>query len=195
MSVAEVQTAKTMTVDEFLALPEDGISRELIRGKVRVRGVDRECGMTYRNFVHSWVEANIVFRLKLWLEQQPQPRGRIVCGEAGFRLPGGSVVGIDVAYASPELVAASGKKPGILNGPPVLAVEVLSPSDTHEDVVEKLELYREAGVVVWVVDPDLRLVQVHQPGQEPLAFNVHDELSGEPYLPGLRVAVAEFFAD
>jgi hypothetical protein len=54
---------RTMTAEEFLALPEDGIDRELIRGELRERG------MTYRNRFHSKVEANIVFELKLWLYQ------------------------------------------------------------------------------------------------------------------------------
>ncbi|MBX6312792.1 MAG: Uma2 family endonuclease [Isosphaeraceae bacterium] len=89
--------------------------------------------------------------LKLWLDTQPEPRGEVLSGEAGFRLRGtkDSPVGIDVAYASsPELVTATGAEERIYDGPPVLAVEILSPSDTQEEVVEKVDLYLEAGVVV-----------------------------------------------
>jgi Uma2 family endonuclease len=189
MSIAEAATPRTMTVEEFLALPEDGVSRELIRGEVRERG------MTIRNRFHSRVEANIAKLLGVWLETRPEPRGQIVSGEAGFRLRGtpDSAVGIDVAYASAELVAATGDRQLIFDGPPVLAVEILSPSDQHEDIVEKVRLYHESGTLVWVVDPDFRTVTVHRPGQLPVAFNEGQELDGGPELPGFHVPVARFF--
>jgi len=191
MSIAEAPlAAKLMTVEEFLALPEDGIHRELIRGQVR------EFGMTVRNRFHSRVEANVVQHLKNWLDGRPAPRGEILCGEVGFRLKGtpDSAVGIDVAYASAELVAATGDRQKIFDGPPVLAVEVLSPSDTHEEIVAMIDLYLEAGVIVWEVDPGLRTIRVHRPGHEPEMFNAAQELSGESYLPGFRVAVARLFS-
>ena len=80
-----------------------------------------------------------VFELRSGSNNNPEPRGEILCGEAGFRFRGSpeSLVGIDVAYASAELVAATGERQKILNGPPVLAVEILSPSDTHEEIVGK----------------------------------------------------------
>lgn len=190
IAVAEPEP-KEMTVEEFLALPENGVSRELIRGRLRERG------MTIRNRFHSDVEVNVAFQLESWLRGRPKPRGKIVGGEAGFRLHGtkDSVVGIDVAYASADLVAASGPKDRVFNGPPVLAVEILSPSDTQEDIVEMVQLYLEAGVVVWIVDADFQLVRVHRPGQIPATFDRTQEISGDPELPGLRIPVAAFFED
>src|SRR5271157_4922689 len=95
-----VADSPPMTVEEFLALPENGVHRELIQGRVR------EMGMTVRNRFHSRIEARIVQRLLNWLDQQPQPHGEVVCGEAGFRLKGTkeSLVGIDVALVSHELI-------------------------------------------------------------------------------------------
>lgn len=190
MSIAESPAPDTlMTAEEFLALPEDGISRELILGRVKERG------MTVRNRFHGRVQGNVVFELKSWLRQRPGPRGEILCGEAGFRLRGTpeSLVGIDVAVVSPDLVAATDARQKIYDGPPILAVEILSPSDTHEDIVEKIDIYRNAGVTVWEVDPDLRTVRVHRPGREPEMFTASQELPGEPELPGFRVPVARIF--
>ena len=61
----------------------------------------------------------------------------MVCGEAGFRLRGteDSLVGIDVALVSADLSPRRNRTKG-LHGPPSLAVEILSPNDTHEDIVE-----------------------------------------------------------
>jgi Uma2 family endonuclease len=189
--VAPAAEAKEMSVEEFLALPDDGISRELIRGRLRERG------MTIRNRFHSDVQTNIDYQLESWLRTQPKPRGKIVSGEAGFRLRGtkDSVVGIDVAYASAELVAASRADDRIFNGPPVLAVEILSPSDTQEEIVEMVQLDLEAGVIVWVVELEFRLVRIHRPGQVPVVLNDTQEVVGDPELPGLRIPVAAFFED
>ena len=193
MSIAVPPPEKTlMTAEEFLALPDDGKERWLIRGEV----FPREPSMTVRNRVHGEVEANTVFLLKLWLREQPEPRGKISCGESGFRLgrTPDSLVGIDVAYASAELVAGHEESPVYYDGPPILAVEILSPSDKHEEIVRKVEAYLASGTVVWVLDPDFQTVSVHRPGQPPESFNALKELSGEPELPGFRVAVADVFA-
>jgi Uma2 family endonuclease len=189
-----------MSVEEFLAIPDDGIHRELIRGKVReerdyIPLEERGRPVTVRNRFHSRIEAKISYVLVDWSVRQPEPRGEVVCGEAGFRLGGteGSLVGIDVAFVSPELVAATEPKQKIYQGAPVLAVEILSPSDTHEEIVEMIKSYLEAGTVVWVVDPDFETVAVHQRGRDSQTFQRHEEISGETYLPGFRVKVSALF--
>jgi Uma2 family endonuclease len=189
VSVATPPPARTLTAAELMVLPEDGIHRELIRGELRERP------MTTRNRKHSRVESRVAQLLWNWLDQQPEPRGLVHSGEAGFRLipDPETLVGIDVAYASAELVAKTGESLAFYDGPPVLAVEVISPSDRHEEIVEKVALYLEVGTVVWVVDPDFRVVTAHRKGLEPEAFNVRQELTGDPYLSGFRIPVARIF--
>lgn len=181
--------SRPTTADELMAKPDDGYRREIIRGKLR------EEPMTRRNRQQSGIEANIAKLLGNWLDRQPEPRGKIHSGEAGFRLRQApeTFVGIDVAYASADLVASTDPALPYYDGPPILAVEILSPGDKHEKIVEKVALYLEVGTVAWVVDPDFRIVRVHRPGCEPESFNVTQELSGDPYLPGFRAAVARIF--
>jgi Uma2 family endonuclease len=178
-----------MTVEEFLALPEDGTKdRWLIRGRLR------EKPMTYRNRWHCAVVAWIGHLLLDWLERQPEPRGNVLSGEVGCRLGDGTVVGIDVVYISAELAAHNPPDTTIIDGAPVLAVEVLSPSDREEEINEKVDLYLQAGVaLVWLVDPHFRTVHVYRPNAEPELFNVRQELTAEPHLPGFRVPVAKIF--
>ncbi|MEW4566438.1 Uma2 family endonuclease [Tautonia sp. JC769] len=177
------------SADDLIAMPDDDVRREIIRGELR------ETPMTRRNKNHSRIEATIVKLLGYWLDQQPLPRGRVHCGEAGFRIRRDpeTFVGIDVAYVSPELIAADDPSRPYYDGPPVLAVEVLSPSDTHGAVVEKVRAYLDAGVVAWEVDPDFRTIRIHRPGQAPVMLNVEHELAADPYLPGFRVSVASVF--
>ena len=47
--------------------------------------------------------------------------------------------------------------------PPDLAVEVVSPNDSVEDLEEKLDDYRKARVpLIWVIYPEARKVKVHR---------------------------------
>jgi len=99
-----------------------------------------------------------------------------------------------VVYVSPEVVARQTDETTLVEGVPVLAVEILSPSTTQEVIDEKLDEYQRARVVlVWVIDPHDRTVTVYCPDTPPVLFNAEQELTAEPHLPGFRVAVARLF--
>lgn len=183
-------TTRRMTTKELLALPEDGVDRWIIREELR------EKPMTKRDRYHSRTTARIAQLLGAWLDQQPAPRGEIYDGEAGCILSHDpeSTVGIDVVYISPELAANQSDTTTLIDGVPTLAIEVLSPNDTTEEITEKVEAYLAAGVpLVWIVHPRFRTVTVHRPGHEPELFNIQQELTGEPHLPGLRIRVEAIF--
>ena len=155
----------------------------------------RERPVTRRNRWHSTVEYRIAHWLQNWLDGQPEPRGQVASGEAGFRLhhDPDSTVGIDVAYVSAE-VAARQPDFAFFEGPPVLAVEILSPSDKQEEIDETVELYLKTGVaVVWVVNPRFKTICVYRPGADPELFSEHHELAAEPHLPGFRVPATRLF--
>lgn len=188
MPVAEA--TKLMTTEELLAMPDDGVERWLIRGQLR------EGGMTVRNGWHSRLTIRVGKLLDNWLDLQPEPRGSVLGGEAGVRLrkTPDSTVGIDVVYISAELAAQQTDETKLIDGVPILAVEILSPYDTVENIDEKIDDYLAVGVqLVWVIDPRHRTVEIFRPGAEPELVNVTQELSGEPHLPGFRVPVASIF--
>ena len=188
--MSTISTALSMTSEELLALPDDGIERELIREQLR----ERE--MTRRNRRHSRTTARLARFLDEWLDQEAV-RGEVLVGDAAFCLAHNpeSTVGIDLAYISEELSKKAPDDTFLIDGTPVLAAEILSPSDTHEDVVEKVQLYLEVGVaVVWIIDPDLRNVTVYRPGKDAMLFAASQELVGDPELPGFRVRVADIFS-
>ena len=183
---------RMMTAEEFDALPADeGVERWIVDGLLYERP------MTRRSFPHSRTEAKIAYILQRWLNQQPTPPGLVLSGEAGFRLrrEPATNVGIDVAYVTHEQMAATSPDASIIEGSPLLAVEIMSSSDTFEDTTGKIEAYLQAGILLmWRVEPRFRLLTVFRPDAAPESFNIHDELTAEPHLPGFRVAVAEIFA-
>jgi len=188
MSIAEVVS---MATEELLAMPEDGVARWLIRGQLR------EQPMTVRNRWHSRIVVRVAKFLDNWLDAQTEPRGSVLAGEAGCRLRRNpdTTVGIDVVYFSPEVASRQSDDTTLVEGVPVLVVEVLSPSDTQEHIDEKIDEYLAAGVaLVWIIDPHDRTVLVYRPGLPPDMANVNQELSGDPHLPGFRVPVSLLFA-
>jgi Uma2 family endonuclease len=186
MSVA----SKLMTTEELLALPDNGMDRDLIRGELR------EKPMTTRGGPHCITMTNLATLLTVWQRRQAMPRGRVYTGDARTRLRRNpdTFVGADIAYLSPEHASRTDRKATFIEGPPSLAIEILSPSDTHEDVSDKAREYLAAGVaLLWIVDPDLRTVTVYRPEAHPEIFGERQALTAEPHLPGFRVPVAEVF--
>jgi Uma2 family endonuclease len=183
-------TTTLMTAEEFLALPDDGVERMLIRGELWERT------MTTRGYPHCRVNARLGHVLLTWRDAQPEPRGEVVVGEARVRIrhDPDTIVGIDLAYISGDLAGRTDPLASFIDGPPVLAVEILSPSDVQEDINAKVLDYLDAGVLlVWVVDPVFRTVMVYRPDTEPELFNNRQDLTAEPHLPGFRVPVAKIF--
>jgi len=183
--------ATLMTAEEFLSLPENGKRDQfLIRGKLW------EKPMTYRNPFHSELMSQLAFLLTAWLRSAGQQPFKVVCGEAGFRLRAepSTIVGIDVAVVSKEVGHFKVGKRVVFDGAPILAIEILSPSDRVSEVEAKVDEYLSVGVKqVWIVSPHFQTVEVHRSQLPPALFTGTAELSVEPDLPGLRFSVADIF--
>lgn len=183
---------RLMTTEEFLALPDDGVERWLIRGQLR------EGAMTVRNRWHSQILVTMAYLLMSWLRQQPKPRGKLLGGEVGCRIRSdpNTIFGIDLIYISAALAAQNPEDTTLVDGVPTLAVEILSPSDTQEDINDKVDELLEVGVaLIWIIDPHHQTVLVYRPDEAPVLYNINQELTAEPHLPGFRVPVAEIFSD
>jgi Uma2 family endonuclease len=176
----------TYTTEQLLAMPDDGMERWLIDGELR------EKPMTVRNRFHSRLTTRISTFLDIWNDSQPEPRGEVASGEVGCRLTRNpdSTVGVDVVYVPPEIARIGDDDTTLYDGPPLLAVEVLSPNDTQQEIHEKVQKYLDAGTkLVWVVDPAYPTITVHEAGKLPVLYNTDQEVKGDPHLPGLVVPV------
>jgi len=77
---------------------------------------------------------------------------------------------------------------------PELAVEVISPSNTCEEVLGKVHEYFQAGVqYVWVLAPPQQQVYVYQSPSHIHVLTIQDELTGNAFLPGFRLKLSELF--
>ena len=165
-----------VTAEYLSTLPDDDIERDIIRG------VLRETPHTWKDPDHSETCSNVIHVLGRWLDLKPKPRGKILAGNAGFRIAKSreTYIGIDVAHISSEMAESRDRELMFIDGPPALAVEILAPADTFGEISEKIDLYLEAGAVVWIVSPVQRTVAVHKPGKLVETFNESHTLDGAP---------------
>lgn len=177
-----------MSTEEFLQLPDDGIERVLIRGQVV------EWGVTIRNKFHSRCLVRLAAVIETWAEARADLA--VLGGEAGFQLQRDpdTNVGIDLAIVPASLVDAPGSDSTIVQGIPLVAIEILSPSDTQGRIREKTQLYLRSGVqAVWLVDPEERTIRIHRASRPPEQFNESEAIVELPELPGLQVNLARLF--
>lgn len=88
-----------------------------------------------------------------------------------------------------------GKSPeGYFKVPPDLAVEVVSPNETYEEVQVKVMDYKSVKVpLIWVISPETRTVLIRRADGTCTEVDEAGELSGEDVIPGFTCKVAELF--
>jgi Uma2 family endonuclease len=76
-----------------------------------------------------------------------------------------------------------------------LAIEVLSESNTVQEMDRKLDDYFAAGAsLVWIVDPETETVAVYASRNGKKTLSINDTLEGGRVLPGFRLPIKKLFA-
>jgi Uma2 family endonuclease len=86
----------------------------------------------------------------------------------------------------------------VIEGAPDLVIEVLSPTNTRQELRGKLDDYRTIGVrEAWVVSPEARTVEVLQltPAMQRLGLYGLGDLLASQVLPDLRLTVDDIFPE
>lgn len=179
MTGAATALPSGLTWEQFLELldQDEYRSAELIDGQVVV-GTP--------SWLHQRIVAALIRLIGNWAAAAPgrgevtfNPRVKITYNR-GY-LP-------DVAWYAEDRVTPDGSQP---DGPPDLAVEVLSPSTRAFDLVRKREDYARVGVrELWLIDPEGPVAMVlRREGAEFVAVAdlEADGLLTSPQLPGLAL--------
>ena len=143
-------TRVVLTYREYAALPADGRRYELHEGELFVTAAPGS------------LHQRLVGNLFVLLREHANARGlgEVFVSPLDCILSETTVVEPDVVYVESgrsSLVSARG-----LEGPPTLAVEVLSPSTLPVDRGVKLQLYARYGIpYYWIVEPEARNVEAY----------------------------------
>jgi Uma2 family endonuclease len=101
--------------------------------------------------------------------------------------------GPDLAFLSRERCAAIDMNKKI-QGAAELTIEVVSPSDSGRELLEKAVQYLNAGgQVVWIVYPDEREVRVFEATGAIRILKHDDTIDAPQILPGFSAPISTFF--
>lgn len=176
--------ARPMTAEDLWRMPDDGMRHELVRGELRT--------MPPTGFEHGRVENRIGRRLGNHVDERGT--GDVVTGDVGFSLPTDpeTVRAPDVAFVVRERVEAAERLERFFDGPPDLAVEVVSPGDTSHEIQEKAQDWLAAGArLVLVVHPALRTVTAYRSPTDIRILGDTEMLDASDVVDGWVVPVAD----
>lgn len=182
-----IAAKKLLTADDLLAMPEDGMRRELIRGEL--------AEMPPAGDDHGFVGNEASWRMSSFIHQHGLGHGRMA--ETGFwiEVAPDTVLAPDYAYISYERMASRPQSRGYGRVVPDLVMEVFSPNDRQPQMDRKIRPWLDAGVrLVMVVFPATQEVHVFHDDGTMQGFGPGDTLTCEPVLAGFACAVDEIFA-
>ena len=122
-------------------------------------------------------------------------RGRVVV-EMLFRIDNDLQRRPDVAFVSHDRWPRGRRVPdeAAWNVVPDLAIEVVSPTNSGNEIIAKIDDYFRAQVQrVWVVYPNARAIYLYESPSEVKILRAGDTLDGAPLLPGFHLPLTTLF--
>jgi Uma2 family endonuclease len=178
---------KVWTDEEFMALPKDGHRYELVNEALVDMG---NSGME-----HGYVACILVAVLTTFVQQNKL--GAVCDSSTAFTLKTGNKRSPDVAFVARERLKGLKRPPrGFFQGSPDLVVEILSPSNTVEEIHEKIvEYFNNDTRLIWVIHPDEKYVLVYHSPEPDRLLRPQDQLEGEDVVPEFSMPVADLFEE
>lgn len=165
-------TPAVLTYRDYEALPADGRRYELHDGELSVTPAPGTRHQRVSSALFSLLKAHVDTRRL----------GEVLYAPVDVILADTTIVQPDLVYLDPtraHLVSDRG-----IEGPPTLAIEILSPSTTRIDRRIKTDLYRRYGVpYYWIVDADARTVEAYGLAEGRYALLARISGSGPVSLP------------
>jgi Uma2 family endonuclease len=121
-------------------------------------------------------------------------RGVAFDSSTGFDLPNGATRSPDAAWVLRERLSklTPEQKRKFLPLCPDFVVELQSPSDTLDDLQEKLQEYIDNGAQLgWLLAPDTKTVYIYKPGTPMERLDAPAQITGDPLLLGFVLNLAE----
>ncbi len=169
---------------DYLLLPEDK-RFEILDGEL--------CKVPAPNIRHQRLSRELVDALLHYT--RTRKLGEVLDAPCDVVLSDENVVQPDILFITVERRGIIGE--ANLNGPPDLAIEILSPGTRSKDLEIKRKIYAAFGIrEYWIVDPEAETVDVLICSEQGYAsaglFRKSDHLSS-PLLPELNLPLATLF--
>lgn len=177
------QVIPKLTLDEFLSLPENDESYELVDGEA-IKKVSPK-------FFHSRLTSSFWSELSGWASGIGQVA--IEWSVVLKRRAKDWVPVPDLLYVSYDRLASDWREDAPCPVLPELVIEIVSPDQTFNQLAQKATDYLSAGVDrVWVVYPPMRSITVFFGDRPPETYR-GDRLLTDELFPNLAVTSEQFF--
>ncbi len=184
-AVFNVQTKNEWTAGDFYYSPLSQ-NHELIEGEL--------VEVTSSGFIHGIVAQEIAYYVLDFVKKHKL--GVVTAAETGFVLGEHTFRGADSAFISNENLKKYGYPQGFFPTAPDIAIEVVSPSNTSEEMMQKVNLYLKNGSrLVWLIYPKLKMITVYRQNNLVNLLRETDSLEGEDVLPNFSLSLEKLFAD
>jgi Uma2 family endonuclease len=176
---------QTLTLSEFLKLPETKPASEYINGQIIQKPMPQG--------KHSKLQGKLVTAIKEVVEVQ-----RIALAFPELRCTfGGRSIVPDVAVFAWERIPLdqNGDVANVFKAAPDWTIEILSPDQSQTKVTGNiLHCLKHGSRLGWLIDPAVRSVLVYPTGQQPeLLQKVGDVLPVPDLVEGLQLTVGDLF--
>jgi Uma2 family endonuclease len=173
-------TGTLLSLTDFTHLPDEPGKQELSNGELIV--------MPPPKFVHQKLSRRIYNALHAHLEKTGAGE---VWAEAGFQLGPTTIRQPDVAVVLDHRRAADDEW---LRGAPDIAIEVLSPANSAEDIELKISQYLASGSrSVWIVSSKAKQIRIYRSDGTHEVLGESQVLTGETIIPGFTLSLKDLF--
>lgn len=177
--------AKTLTLEEFLKLPETKPASEYINGQIIQKPMPQG--------KHSKLQGKLVTAINEVVEER-----QIALAFPELRCTfGGRSIVPDVAVFAWERIPLdeNGDVANVFEASPDWTIEILSPDQSQTKVTGNiLDCLKHGSRLGWLIDPDERSVLVFPPAQQPELLQEPEEVLPVPELVAdLRLTVGDLF--
>ncbi len=131
------------TFEEFVDIIPDGVKADLLDGAIYLASSDNINAADLNTWLVALI-AGFVERKRL---------GKVYLSRVAYRLSATQGPEPDIGFLPKSREGT--RQRGFINGPPALAIEIVSPDSVGRDYVHKRAVYEQAGVdEYWILDPD-----------------------------------------
>ena len=179
--------SKALTDEQFMSLPEDSNCYEYVDGELVI--------LANSGVEHGYLALTLGYFLTGFV--RTHKLGVTCDSSTAFKMKTGNKRSPDLAFIAKERLQGLKRLPkGFFDGSPDLAIEIISPNNTFEEIHNKLVEYFENGTrLVWVILLNEECVLVyHQPKPSKL-LQLEDSLDGEDVVPNFNLPLLELFQE
>jgi Uma2 family endonuclease len=175
---------RLITLADLESLPDDGKKRDVIDGALYEVNPPKPR--------HNLLQSRLVRYLGNYVEAKELG---VVMPEVGCKLSTTPLLLLtpDVVYLANERFSSIDLDEYITSSPDI-AIEIVSPGNTFQELSDKVREYLAHGSeLVWVVYPDSRIAHIHQKDSEVRAVDINGALDGGTVLQGFILSMRDLF--